>query len=203
MGRQKQNKPRRPAGGSFLVRDALDVDIPGLCAVMPEAFGFMGGAPWAGPGYIAQGLESCAAGLSGRQRIKVALEDSLVAGGSYSGLALADDGQTAHTQLGVIHGIAVRPDRRRRGAASALLTACEDYLGDEGARVMLAEVRPRSVGFFAARGYGTAPGPALRIPTAAGTYVHRQTTPTTTLMWKSRSAAVRLDGTVMVGLLDT
>ncbi|MET9779349.1 GNAT family N-acetyltransferase, partial [Streptomyces sp. NPDC006367] len=151
MGRQKQNKPRRPAGGSFLVRDALDVDIPGLCAVMPEAFGFMGGAPWAGPGYIAQGLESCAAGLSGRQRIKVALEDSLVAGGSYSGLALADDGQTAHTQLGVIHGIAVRPDRRRRGAASALLTACEDYLGDEGARVMLAEVRPRSVGFFAAR----------------------------------------------------
>ncbi|MET9779380.1 GNAT family N-acetyltransferase, partial [Streptomyces sp. NPDC006367] len=59
------------------------------------------------------------------------------------------------------------------------------------------------VGFFAARGYGTAPGPALRIPTAAGTYVHRQTTPTTTLMWKSRSAAVRLDGTVMVGLLDT
>nr|WP_228873940.1 GNAT family N-acetyltransferase [Streptomyces halstedii] len=124
-------------------------------------------------------------------------------GGSYSGLALAGDGQTAHTQLGVIHGIAVRPDRRCRGAATALLTACEDYLAEEGARVMLAEVRPRSVEFFAARGYETVPGPALVIPTTAGTYVHGQTTPTTTLMWRSRSAAVRLDGTAMVGLLDT
>ncbi|MEU4077722.1 GNAT family N-acetyltransferase [Streptomyces venezuelae] len=203
MGRQKQNKPRRPAGGTFLVRDALDADIPGLCAVMPEAFGLMGGAAWADPDYVAQGLESCAAGLSGRQRIKVAVEGSRVAGGSYSGLALAEDGQTAHTQLGVIHGIAVRSDRRRRGAASALLTACEDYLAEEGARVMLAEVRPRSVGFFAARGYETVPGPALVIPTTAGTYAHRQSTPTTALMWKSVSAAVRLEGTAMVGLLDT
>ncbi|MFE7485163.1 GNAT family N-acetyltransferase [Streptomyces sp. NPDC057552] len=203
MGRQKQNKPRRPARGAFLVRDALDADIPGLCAVMPDAFGLMGGAPWADPGYVAQGLESCAAGLSGRQRIKVAVEGSLVAGGSYSGLALAEDGQTAHTQLGVVHGIAVRPDHRLRGAASALLTACEDYLAEEGARVMLAEVRPRSVGFFAARGYATAPGPALVVPTTVGTYVLRQTTPTTTLMWKSVPGAVRLDGADLVGLLDT
>ncbi|MER8120652.1 GNAT family N-acetyltransferase [Streptomyces sp. NPDC094031] len=83
------------------------------------------------------------------------------------------------------NGIAVRPGRRRREAASALLIDCEDYLAEEGARVMLAEVRPRSVEFFAARGYATVPGPALVIPTTAGTYVHGQTTPTTTLMWKS------------------
>ncbi|MFK0143281.1 GNAT family N-acetyltransferase [Streptomyces murinus] len=101
---------------------------------MPDAFGLLGGAPWADPGYVAQGLEPCAAGLSGRQRIKAAVEDSNVVGGSYSGLALADDGQTAHTQLGVIHGIAVRPDRRRRGAATALRTTCEDYLAEEGSR---------------------------------------------------------------------
>lgn len=133
----------------------------------------------------------------------MAVEDSNVVGGSYSGLALAEDGQTAHTQLGVIHGIAVRPDRRRRGAATALLTTCEDYLAEEGARVMLAEVRPRSVGFFAARGYETVPGPVLVIPSTAGTYVHQQTTATTTLMWKSVAGAVSLDGTALVGLLDT
>ncbi|MER0476805.1 GNAT family N-acetyltransferase [Streptomyces sp. Edi2] len=206
MGRQKKNKPRRPAaGGSFLVRDALHEDIPGICAVMPEAFGLMGGAPWTDPAYVAEGLEVCAAGLSGRQKVKVALEGSGVVGCSFSGLALAGDGQTAHTQLGIIHGIAVRPDRRRHGAASALLTTCEDYLGDEGARVMIAEVRPRAVGFFAARGYATASGPALLIPAPAGTYVHQQSTPTTALMWKSRSAAVAPQpsghGTTLVGLL--
>ncbi|MGW0672584.1 N-acetyltransferase family protein [Streptomyces sp. NPDC002746] len=203
MEPQDQAKPHCTATGAFQVRDALDADIPGICAVMPEAFGFMGGAAWMDPGYVAQGLESCAAGLSGRQKIKVALEGSEVVGCSYSGLALAADGQTAHTQLGVVHGIAVRPDRRRHGAASALLTACEDYLGGEGERIMIAEVRPGSIGFFAARGYATAPGPALLIPTSTGRYVHQQTTPTTTLMWKSRSAAVRPDGTALVGLLDT
>ncbi|MFJ2217960.1 GNAT family N-acetyltransferase [Streptomyces sp. NPDC101062] len=208
MEPQEQDKPHRPATGTaFHVRDALHEDIPGICAVMPEAFGFMGGTPWADPGYVAQGLESCAAGLSGRQKIKVALQGPSVVGCSYSGLVLADDRQTAHTQLGVIHGIAVRPDRRRHGAASALLTACEDYLGAEGASVMLAEVRPRSVGFFAARGYATAPGPALLIPTTVGTYVHQQTTPTTTLMWKSGSAAVTLQSsghsTILGGLLGT
>jgi ribosomal protein S18 acetylase RimI-like enzyme len=181
------------------------VDIPAICEVMPEAFGLLGGAPWQDPAYIAEGLEACAANLSARQKLKVAAEASRVVGCSFSGLALAPDGQTAHTQIGVIQGIAVRPDRRRRGAASALLAACEDYLGEEGARVTIAEVRPRAAAFFAARGYQTAPGPALLIPSLVGTYVHRQSTLATVLMWKSRSATMTPSsvdqGTTLTGLL--
>ncbi|MCX4967165.1 hypothetical protein OHA98_20725 [Streptomyces sp. NBC_00654] len=60
MEHRDQDKASRPAtGGSFLVRDVLHEDIPGICAVMPEEFGPLGGAPWADPGYVAQGLECC------------------------------------------------------------------------------------------------------------------------------------------------
>ena len=191
---------------TILVRDAVQEDIPGICAVMPEAFGIYGAA-WADPAYVAEGLESCAAGLSGRQKVKVAREKELVVGCSFSGLALADDGQTAYTDLGVIHAIAVHPDRRRRGVAAALLATCEEYLRHDGARVMIAEVRPQAVAFFADRGYAAVAGPALLIPTRAGHYVHQQTTVTTALMWKSHSIPVTPQpadhGTTLTGLTDT
>jgi ribosomal protein S18 acetylase RimI-like enzyme len=203
MGRQK-NEPRE---STLRVRDALHEDIPGICATMPEAFGLVGGFEWQDPDYIAEGLASCAA-LSGRQKIKVALlgSGSQVVGSSFSGRALAPDGQTAHPEIGVIHGIAVRPESRRTGAASALLTECEAYLVEEGARVMVAEVRPGAVAFFGARGYEAATGPALAVPSSAGTYVHRQSVHSTVLMWKAcRSEAtvipeVTEQGTVLAGV---
>ncbi|MFJ5819364.1 GNAT family N-acetyltransferase [Streptomyces sp. NPDC093108] len=99
------------------------------------------------------------------------------------------DGATAHTEFGLIHGIAVRPESRRQGVATALLTACEEYLDREGARVMIAEVRPDAVAFFSAHGYAAAAGPALHVPTSAGTYIHPQCTYSTTLMWKSSPGA--------------
>ncbi|MET8816136.1 GNAT family N-acetyltransferase [Streptomyces sp. NPDC004549] len=189
MGRQKKNKPRRPASGTVTVRDALQEDIPGICATMPYAYGLMGGAPWQDPDYVAAGLASCAKGLSGREKLKVALLGSTVVGSSFSRLALAPDMATAHTEIGLIHGIAVRPESRRQGAATALLTACEEDLGRAGARVMIAEVRPDAVAFFSAHGYAAAAGPALHVPTSAGTYIHPQSTYSTTLMWKSSSGA--------------
>ncbi|MFI6689843.1 hypothetical protein [Streptomyces sp. NPDC050485] len=71
---------------------------------------------------------------------------------------------------------------------------------------MIAEVRPRAVEFFASRGYTPAAGPALAIPSAAGTYIYPQRAPSTTLMWKSRSAAVTPEatghGTTLAGVLD-
>lgn len=205
-----ENEPRRATTGAIgkgtvLVRDALQEDIPGICAVMPEAFGIYGAA-WTDPAYVAEGLESCAAGLSGRQKVKVAREEEVV-GCSFSGLALADDGQAAYTDLGVIHGIAVHPEWRRRGVAAALLAECEEYLRYEGVRVMLAEARPQAVGFFAACGYVAATGPALLIPTRVGHYVHQQTTASTALMWKSHSAPVTPEpadhGTTLTGLAET
>ncbi|MFJ5817376.1 hypothetical protein ACIQGT_26280 [Streptomyces sp. NPDC093108] len=71
---------------------------------------------------------------------------------------------------------------------------------------MIAEVRPGAVGFFAAHGYETAAGPALCIPTPVDAYVYWQSTPATTLMWKSRSAAVVPEttghGTILAGMND-
>ncbi|MFF9786260.1 GNAT family N-acetyltransferase [Streptomyces nigrescens] len=120
---------------------------------------------------------------------------------------MAPDGATAHTEIGIIHGIAVRPENRRKGAATALLAECEEYLRREGARIMIAEVRPDAVAFFSVHGYETAPGLAFLIPSAAGTYVHPQSVPSTTLMWKNQSArpvtaeqAAR--GTALTGVLD-
>lgn len=207
MGRQKKNKPRRAPSGPLAVRDALHEDIPGICATMPDAYGLMGGAAWRDPGYVAAGLASCAKGLSGREKLKVALLGSTVVGSSFSRLALAPDGATAHTEIGIIHGIAVRPENRRQGAATALLAECEEYLRREGARVVIAEVRPGAVAFFSAHGYETAPGPALLIPATAGNYVHPQSVPSTTLMWKNQSAGTVVPqstarGTVLTGVLD-
>ncbi|MEY9842890.1 GNAT family N-acetyltransferase [Streptacidiphilus sp. EB103A] len=210
MGRQKPGKPGRSGprgvGGGLLVRDALQEDIPGVCATMPEAFGLMGGAPWTDPAYVAEGLAVCAAGLSGRQRVKVALLDATVVGCSYSGLALGPDGQTAHREIGLIHGVAVRPDSRRPGAASALLTACEEYLGREGARVMLLEARPGAVDFFRARGYQAAAGPAVIVRSSAGMFLYPQSVPSTTLMRKNCQAQDEVvpvatrQGTVLEGV---
>jgi GNAT superfamily N-acetyltransferase len=152
---------------------------------MPAAYGLMGGTTWRDPDFVAAGLASCAKGLSGREKIKVALLGSTVVGTSFSRLALASDGATAHTEIGIIHGIAVRPESRRQGAATALLAECEEYLHREGARVLIAEARPDAVAFFSAHGYEPAAGPALVIPSSAGTYVHLQTAYSTTLMWKS------------------
>ncbi|MFI1189395.1 GNAT family N-acetyltransferase [Streptomyces californicus] len=207
MGRQKKNKPRRASLGPLTVRDALQEDIPGICATMPDAYGLMGGAPWRDPDYVAAGLASCAKGLSGREKIKVARLGEAVVGSSFSRLALAPDRATAHTEIGIIHGIAVRPENRRQGAAAALLAECEEYLCREGARVMIAEVRPDAVAFFSAHGYQTAPGPAFLIPSAAGTYVHPQSVPSTTLMWKSCRAEdavvaqATAQGTALAGVL--
>lgn len=203
----ENNELRRSACGTIVVRDALHEDIPGICATMPAAYGLMGGAVWQDPDYVAAGLASCAQGLSGREKIKVALMSETVVGSSFSRLALAPDGATAHTEIGVIHGIAVRPDSRRHGAATALLTACEDDLSQEGARVMIAEVRPRAIAFFSAHGYEPAAGPALAIPSSAGTYVHPQTVYSTTMMWKSCRAEDALvaeataQGTALTGVL--
>jgi ribosomal protein S18 acetylase RimI-like enzyme len=183
MGHQQQHQ-RAGRGAPYPVRDALQKDIPGICATLPAAFGLFGG-PWADPDYIADGLAACAANLSSRQRVKVALASSKVVGSSYSGLALAPDGVTAYTEVGVIHGIAVRPESRGRGAATALLAACEDDLRTEGARVIVAEVRPGAVGFFSACGYQSADGPALVIPTAVGTCVYPQSIFSTVLMWRT------------------
>ncbi|MYS33399.1 ribosomal protein S18 acetylase RimI-like enzyme [Streptomyces sp. KhCrAH-43] len=207
MGRQKKNKPRRATPGPLTVRDALQEDIPGICATMPDAYGLMGGAPWRDPDYVAAGLASCAKGLSGREKIKVARLGETVVGSSFSRLALAPDGATAHTEIGIIHGIAVRPENRRQGAATALLAECEEYLRREGARVMITEARPGAVAFFSAHGFQAEPGPAFLIPSAAGMYVHPQSIPSTTLMWKNQSArpvvaesAAR--GTALTGVLD-
>lgn len=203
---RQENEPRRAPSGSLTVRDALHEDIPGICATMPDAYGLMGGAAWQDPAYVAAGLASCAKGLSGREKLKVALLGPAVVGSSFSRLALAPDGATAHTEIGIVHGIAVRPENRRHGAATALLAECEEYLHREGARVMIAEVRPHAVAFFSAHGYETAPGPALLIPSAAGTYVHPQSTPSTTLMWKSCRAddavvpEATAHGTALVGV---
>lgn len=203
----QENKPRRAPSGSLTVRDALHEDIPGICATMPDAYGFMGGAVWRDPAYVAAGLASCAKGLSGREKLKVALLGSTVVGSSFSRLALAPDGATAHTQIGIIHGIAVRPENRRHGAATALLAECEEYLHREGARVMIAEVRPHAVAFFSAHGYEPAAGPALVIPSSAGTYVHPQSAYSTTLMWKSCRAEdavvaqATAQGTELAGVL--
>lgn len=207
MGRQKKNKPRGVAPRPLTVRDALQEDIPGICATMPDAYGFVGGAPWRDPGYVAAGLANCAMGLSGRERIKVARRGETIVGSSFSRLALAPDNATAHTEIGIIHGIAVRPENRRQGAAAALLAACEEYLRDEGACVMIAEARPGAVAFFSAHGYQAAPGPALLIPSAAGLYVHPQSVSTTTLMWKNQSARPVVAeptarGTALTGVLD-
>lgn len=204
MGRQKKNKPRPPRP-AFRIRDALHEDIPGICEAMPHAFGLVGGGVWRDPAYVAGGLASCAAGLSGRQKVKVVRAGSEVVGCSFSGLALAPGGRTAYSEIGIIHGIAVRPESRRRGAASALLGACEAYLVREGARVMIAEVRPGAVEFFAARGYEAATGPALIVPCSTGTYVHHQTVVATVLMWRSCRSGdgvvpeVTTQGTLLTG----
>ncbi|MEU7031878.1 GNAT family N-acetyltransferase [Streptomyces sp. NPDC046275] len=203
----KKNKPRRATPGPLTVRDALQEDIPGVCATMPDAYGLMGGAPRRDPDYVAAGLASCAKDLSGREKLKVARLGETVVGSSYSRLALAPDGTTAHTEIGIIHGIAVRPENRRQGAATALLAECEEYLRREGARVMIAEVRPDAVAFFSAHGYQTTPGPAFLIASAAGTYVHPQSVPSTTLMWKNQSARpvvaeATARGTALTGVLD-
>lgn len=203
----ENHEPRRSASGTIVVRDALHEDIPGICATMPAAYGLIGGAVWQDPEYVAAGLASCAKGLSARERIKVALMDSTVVGSSFSRLALSPDGATAYTEIGVIHGIAVQPDSRRQGAATALLAACEEYLSQEGARVMIAEVRPRARAFFSAHGYEPATGPALVIPSSAGTYVHPQSAYSTTLMWKSCRAEdavvaeATAQGTALAGVL--
>ncbi|MGK5531527.1 GNAT family N-acetyltransferase [Streptomyces sp. URMC 129] len=202
-----QEEAGRPGGRAVItVRDALHEDIPGICATMPLAFGLLGGAAWQDPAYIAGGLESCAAGLSAKQKIKVALAGMEVVGSSYSGLALAPDGQTAHREIGVVHGVAVRPENRRHGAASALLAACEKYLIEEGARVMIAEARPGAVPFFSARGYEAVAGMALIAPTPTGTYVLPRSTLSTALMWKKCFFADTVKpqasdrGTVLAGL---
>ncbi|MEU5196100.1 GNAT family N-acetyltransferase [Streptomyces scabiei] len=181
----ESNELGRPALGTVVVRDALHEDIPGICATMPDAYGLRGGPVWQDPDYVAAGLASCAKGLSGREKIKVALMNEAVVGASFSRLALGPDGATAHTEIGVVHGIAVRAESRRQGVATALLMACEEYLSQERARVLVAEVRPRAVAFFSTYGYVPASGQALVIPSSAGTYVHPQTVYSTTLMWKS------------------
>ncbi|MGP3953488.1 hypothetical protein [Streptomyces sp. 7N604] len=72
---------------------------------------------------------------------------------------------------------------------------------------MVAEVRPRARAFFAAHGYEPAVGPALVIPSSAGTYVHPQSVYSTTLVWMSCRAEdavvaeATAQGTALVGVL--
>jgi len=84
-----------------------------------------------------------------------------------------------------------KPDNRCRGASAARLTACEEYLGREGARVILVillEARPRAVDFFRARGYQVAAGPAVIVRSSVGMFTYPQSIHSTTMMWKNCQA---------------
>lgn len=171
----------------YTVRDAVNDDIHRISAIMPDAFGLLGGRPWLDRAYVAEGIASCAANLSAKQRLKVALDGGLVVGCSFHGLAInATDAGRAHTEIGVIHGIAVDRSRRRCGVGTALLDASERELRAEGARLMVAEVRPKAERFFANHRYaGSAHTPALVVASSSGPYTMVRSTMVTVLMWRN------------------
>jgi ribosomal protein S18 acetylase RimI-like enzyme len=181
MGRQKPGKPRRTTE----IRDAARPDAAAISQIMPEAFGLLGGRPWTDPAYVLAGLESIAAELSARTRMKVVCVDGKVVGCAYTALALHPDNVTAHPEVGVVHGIAVRPDYRGRGLGSLLLANSEAQLVDDGARVIVSEIRPAAVPLFKGAGYTRAVvGSDLVVPSSTGPYTLRCTGNMTLLVWK-------------------
>lgn len=180
------------ATSAIKIRKAGKKDIPAICEIMPAAFGLVGGNAWTDPAYVAEGLASCAAKQSGRERITVATVDGTVAGCSFARRAISADGKTAWREIGTRCGVAVAPAFRRTGVGAALVKADEDYLHDLGARVMLVEVRPQAREFFLGCGYILAT-PPLSVVTAESVYTHNISVWSTMLMWRPLQDEVTVD----------
>ena len=185
-------RPADTTSSAIKIREAGEKDILAICEIMPAAFGLFGGPSWADPDYVAAGLQSCAAKLSGRERITVATVDGTVAGCSFARRAIAPDGKTAWPEIGTRGGVAVAPEFRRIGVGTALVKSDEDYLRDLGARVMLVEVRPQAGKFFLDCGYIPAQ-PSISVEGPGAVYTHRCTVRSTMLMWRSLQDEVTVD----------
>lgn len=168
MGRIKQQHPRRERA-EFKIRRAKTRDVPAITAIMPTAFGILGGAQWANPEYVLDGIYTMQSEMSSRTELVVAAVGTEVVGCAAHYLAWR--GENVYPAVGISMGIAVAPQHQGRGFGRALLAHRDAYLTRVGAKVVYAAVRPQARQFFEAAGYSVFDSATtIRIIMSEGTY---------------------------------
>lgn len=107
-----------------MIRRAEKKDLPAAAA--------LAAALW--PGHTREELERELAGVLAGGAVFLAVEDGVPAGFAQCQLRRDYVEGTASSPVGYLEGVYVRPERRGRGLARALLAVCEAWARDQGCR---------------------------------------------------------------------